>query len=866
MRHPASAAHELISILPSRTYLLQEERPKHFASIMHSLQRLAVGLILWLCLTGILRVVSLLLQDLPLAPLSAHDLGTSADSDATGGIRAFFSFPTPSVLFPSSAIIGLTDDNSTFFLARPAAFGPDLPGKGLSGQLWVGSTFDDEDAGREAGLGAGAVGELGCGDQDDLAAERSWALVKDASDVVGAYGLPRLKEGAEGDRDRRATSGLPTDGSNDNTGDEDSRVSRSFGNPSVAEHNAPSIPREPTQHADIQSLQESAEIAGKIVLLRRGGCSFLAKVKWVQRRGGRALIVGDHTKGGGLVTMYAREDTSNVSIPSLFTSYTTAHLLSTLVPSDLASSKANDPTLGAGAPDAHVKSERLESASVRRLRCANRRGGWVSKIFAAMGFRRTRSSVSQLEPDSRRPPSSGRLDWIPAKDGPKDDATATTTASPEDGFIIGVHDWRDPDLVRSDFSGSDSGSKQRVPASSSDGVAPKADKFERDGELPSSGVLQGGFITPGSGEYSNLRVKRDSQPPHDRDVNGGHASPTDELSGKGWLRHVSRVGDGPGDESHGDDRRTSKTRTEGMERRPTTDEIEFGNSMPELHEGLWVTLTPTNMSTSPFFDTLLVVLVSPLLTLTMVYGLLVVRDRIRRRQWRAPKSVVDKLPVRTYHAAPSLEPSTEPSAPSNSPASPLLSSEPINTSLQPSPHLAAGSDLLSQVPTVARSWPPAAHEAPIVPKIDAASPRARRYTGRQDECVICLEAYVDGVSQVMRLPCGHEFHVECITPWLTTRRRTCPICKGDVVRSFESGSCDSEDLEVDHPEEEDTDTDPDTASPTRFSVTLAGAPHSNTSADVDVDLEGAPHGSSSMTPPGSGRVVTTATIRVTIST
>merc|ERR1712070_947178 len=60
----------------------------------------------------------------------------------------------------------------------------------------------------------------------------------------------------------------------------------------------------------------------------------------------------------------------------------------------------------------------------------------------------------------------------------------------------------------------------------------------------------------------------------------------------------------------------------------------------------------------------------------------------------------------------------------------------------------------------------------------------RRYGGRQRECVVCLEEYVDGVSRVMSLPCGHEFHEGCITPWLTTRRRTCPICKGDVVRSL----------------------------------------------------------------------------------
>jgi len=64
----------------------------------------------------------------------------------------------------------------------------------------------------------------------------------------------------------------------------------------------------------------------------------------------------------------------------------------------------------------------------------------------------------------------------------------------------------------------------------------------------------------------------------------------------------------------------------------------------------------------------------------------------------------------------------------------------------------------------------------------------RRYTGKQVECVVCLEEYVEGVSRVMSLPCGHEFHADCITPWLTTRRRTCPICKGDVVRSLARGS------------------------------------------------------------------------------
>jgi len=107
--------------------------------------------------------------------------------------------------------------------------------------------------------------------------------------------------------------------------------------------------------------------------------------------------------------------------------------------------------------------------------------------------------------------------------------------------------------------------------------------------------------------------------------------------------------------------------------------------------------------------------------------------------------------------------------------------------------------------------------------------------GKQVECVVCLEEYVDGVSRVMSLPCGHEFHVDCITPWLTTRRRTCPICKGDVVRSLARASPSSPRYEPYH-DDSDDDAIQVQAAETVNTSSLAALPIAATPSD-NGDLE-----------------------------
>ncbi|PTB73619.1 hypothetical protein M440DRAFT_1441201 [Trichoderma longibrachiatum ATCC 18648] len=617
----------------------------------------------------------------------------------------------------------------TSFAARPAAFGPRLLPSGLSGQLWVGSGFTDDSL--------DGNGELGCSDLPGWDAAGAKHVLKPSLHGAAQPGDASKLNRRPGRAGELLGLDIPKkDGPRGSLTRRDSSTS---------------------SHADIQSIQEGAEIKGKIVLLMRGGCGFLDKVMWAQRRGAIGVIVGDNIKGGPLIQMFAHGDeVDDVTIPSVFTARTTAQLLSSLTqPGSFIEDTLDDngnPVLkvqqGSKArkgksqapkkktPSKKPKSSSKEKRSInaKRIESDDQPSGWFSRLFS------WGTSARGVHSESR-PPSSGQLDWVM------------------------VEDWNDEQ---------DSTIK---PSTAKSKKQPKRPKVEGDD-----------FVIGSHGLIS--RIFGDDEEGESDDID-------------------------PVDDDHEDDI-------------PEKDED------PARHEGLWVTITPTS-SASPFFDTLLVLVISPLVTLSIVYALLVLRARIRRRRWRAPKSVVERLPVRTYHTvarSPSLSPRV-PSPGSATPTTPLLqhnnSSSPPRSRprsrtttgvLESANFLAPTPSDLSLAPQNSRPSRPG-HER------GAVSAEWKKYMGRQVECVVCLEEYIDGVSRVMRLPCGHEFHADCITPWLTTRRRTCPICKGDVVRSLARGSWAGPRYEPYRDDGDDEDDDDDQAA--------EGSGYRSSSGDEDIE-------------------------------
>lgn len=184
-----------------------------------------------------------------------------------------------------------------------------------------------------------------------------------------------------------------------------------------------------------------------------------------------------------------------------------------------------------------------------------------------------------------------------------------------------------------------------------------------------------------------------------------------------------------------------------------------------------VTITSVAES-SAFVDTVLFLLVSPLFSLSMIYAILVVHRKYRIMKERLPKSYLPNIPTRIW---------VQPSSTLESSADPSLGAA------APNP----GQDIIT--PATGESVTNQASEPGVSGNNGSSSPspstalaskvRHEKVWVSSGECIICLEDYVPEVSEVMRLPCGHEFHSTCITRWLVCRKKTCPICKMDVTEN-----------------------------------------------------------------------------------
>jgi hypothetical protein len=663
-----------------------------------------------------------------------------------------------------------------------------LPTKGLNGQLWVGSGFSEETI-----VDGEGEGELGCSDvpgwndRSSISALKPLVKVVQGASTSTTESLPPKKQKRGDGRiplvDRSTaifepdtkTKKKPVD---DGTDDYLHRHLDKLQRPTSDTPGSSS-----SGHADIQSIQEGAEIAGKIVLLSRGGCGFLEKVKWAQRRGAIGLIVGDNQRGGPLIQMYAHGNTENVTIPSIFTSRTTAYLLSLMMqPGSFIEDIIDDSGKPTQKIQQYDKSSRNRRSSIASPPAQTVKPPPVSWSEGAAQLRESRAVVSESSVSARwfsrfirsSPQSkssaevgssarNGQLDSVLVEDfsdekdkgikngldqASKNKGISSSNSNSrqpvEDDFQIGVEDWRDPDLVGKDKSESvteDNGKPAKGQT--------KPEQAHYAGKQESSGPGHAGGM-PSSQNYAANHM-----PAKGKDAIGIAKQKPAVPERVGLISKLFGNGGGAETIRDGDEGSSSDVPFIGKP-------VGVGTPPPPSErEGLWVVITPTS-GASPFFDTLLVLVVSPLITLTVVYALLILRARIRRRRWRAPKSVVERLPVRTYHTVAST-PSRSPRLPSptsSSPTMPLLQSQHGPSRSRPRSRTTTGipsaGDLLEVNAALSVPGPSRAEEK------RSGSSKWKKYMGRQVECVVCLEEYIDGVSQVMSLPCGHEFHVDCM--------------------------------------------------------------------------------------------------------
>ncbi|ANB11820.1 hypothetical protein AWJ20_44 [Sugiyamaella lignohabitans] len=212
------------------------------------------------------------------------------------------------------------------------------------------------------------------------------------------------------------------------------------------------------------------------------------------------------------------------------------------------------------------------------------------------------------------------------------------------------------------------------------------------------------------------------------------------------------------------------------------------------------TITITRLPDSaPMMNTVVFLMVSPLCSLSIIYGILLFHRRYRLMKERAPKSLVDSLPTRiwqSYNATDEEDDDETSHLIANTHANGNTDEDSAVSSTALSPKSSKGAydnDMTTNVSNVNSGsllLAPKKQSSPLSLMISrrasitppATLGRPEKIWVSSGECIICLEDYVAGTSKVMRLPCNHEFHADCISKWLIYRKKTCPICKHDVTK------------------------------------------------------------------------------------
>ncbi|KAI8603097.1 hypothetical protein EDD21DRAFT_413348 [Dissophora ornata] len=183
---------------------------------------------------------------------------------------------------------------------------------------------------------------------------------------------------------------------------------------------------------------------------------------------------------------------------------------------------------------------------------------------------------------------------------------------------------------------------------------------------------------------------------------------------------------------------------------------------------------------------------------------------IRMRRLTLDKAALDELPVRVYgqDRVPSLsgsgsEPATAATATAVAGTAAIISTTPeaSSSSIKKEDHIEAdasnnnpsrsnsfkgsisGKSIRSLKALAAATALDAVTNAqetstPAPSITPAPTPVLDEVTG--DTCAVCLEEFEDG-EELRILPCRHEFHCECIDPWLVRKSSTCPLCKYDCL-------------------------------------------------------------------------------------